>query len=83
VVPSFNVPYLPMVEPVIRAVADTDSFAFIATARLEWYKFEAQGLKPVKDAFNMWDRPEYVRLHLDHVPVIDEDNARVDYIGVL
>ena len=83
VVPSFNVPYLPMVEPVIRAVVDTDSVAFIATARLEWYKFEAQGLKPVKDTFNAWDRPEHVRLHLDHVPVIDEDNARVDYLSVL
>jgi ketose-bisphosphate aldolase len=83
VVPSFNVPYLPMVAPVVRAVVDTDSFAFIATARLEWFKFEAQGLKPVLDAFKSWDRPEYVRLHLDHVPVIDEDSVRVDYLAVL
>ena len=27
VVPAFNMPYLPMVEPVIRAVVDQDSFA--------------------------------------------------------
>ncbi|HNR35247.1 MAG TPA: class II fructose-bisphosphate aldolase [Candidatus Hydrogenedentes bacterium] len=83
VVPSFNVPYLPMVEPVVRAVVDTDSFAFIATARLEWYKYEAKGLRPVFDAFQQWNRPDYVALHLDHVPVIDEDNRRVDYRSVL
>lgn len=83
VVPSFNVPYLPMVEPVVRAVVDTDSFALIATARLEWYKFEAGGLKPVLEAYKPWDRPEFVRLHLDHVPVIDEDNVRVDYLGTI
>ncbi|MCX5758071.1 MAG: class II fructose-bisphosphate aldolase, partial [Candidatus Hydrogenedentes bacterium] len=80
---SFNVPYLPMVEPVVRAVVDTDSFAFIATARLEWYKYEAKGLRPVLDAFMEWNRPEYVALHLDHVPVIDEDDVRVDYLDVL
>jgi len=83
VVPSFNVPYLPMVEPIVRAVVDTDSFAFIATARLEWHKYEAKGLRPVFDAFQKWNRPEYVALHLDHVPVIDEDNLRVDYLSIL
>ncbi|HEX7557322.1 MAG TPA: hypothetical protein VF338_11905, partial [Leptolinea sp.] len=41
VIPAFNVPYLPMIEPVIRAVVDQNSFALIETARLEWLKFEA------------------------------------------
>ena len=82
-VPSFNVPYLPMVEPVIRAVADTDSFALVAVARLEWEKFQAKGLGPVMDEFKKWERPEHVRLHLDHVPVIDEDQKPVDYGRIL
>lgn len=82
-VPSFNVPYLEMVQPVIRAVADTDSFAFIAVARLEWEKFQAKGLGPVMDEFKKWERPEHVRLHLDHVPVIDEDQLPVDYERIL
>ena len=83
VVPSFNVPYLPMVEPIIRATVDTDSFAFIATARLEWYKFEAKGLRPVLEEFRQHERPGHVRLHLDHVPVIDEDDLDVDYASIL
>jgi fructose-bisphosphate aldolase class II len=82
-IPAFNVPYLPMVKPVIRAVADQDSCAFIETARLEWTKFEAGGPDKVMAEFQKWQIPEHVRLHLDHVPVIDEDDRRVDYLPVI
>lgn len=81
-IPAFNVPYLPMVEPVIRAIVDQDSFALIETARLEWIKFEAGGPDAVMAEFQKWQRPGYIRLHLDHVPVIDEDNQHVDYLPV-
>lgn len=80
-IPAFNVPYLPMIEPVIRAVIDQDSFGLIETARLEWHKFEAHGPAAVMTEFQKWQRPEYVRLHLDHVPVIDEDGLHVDYLA--
>ncbi len=80
---SFNVPYLPMVAPVIRAVVDLDSFAFIETARLEWIKFEAGGPRAVLEEYRRWEKPAHVRLHLDHVPVIDEDNQQVDYRAIL
>jgi fructose-bisphosphate aldolase class II len=82
-IPAFNVPYLPMVEPVIRAVVDQDSFALIETARLEWSKFESQGPAAVLEEFTKWNEPDYVRLHLDHVPVIDEDNLQVDYLSII
>ncbi len=83
VVPAFNVPYLPMVEPVIRAVVDQDSFALIETARLEWIKFEARGPAAVMEEFMKWNEPDHVRIHLDHIPVIDEDNQRVDYLSII
>ena len=82
-IPAFNVPYLPMVEPVIRAVADQDSFAFIATARLEWIKFEARSPASVMEEFVKWNQPAHLRIHLDHVPVIDEDNRQVDYLSII
>jgi ketose-bisphosphate aldolase len=72
-----------MVEPVIRAVVDQDSFALIETARLEWSKFESQGPAAVLEEFTKWNEPDYVRLHLDHVPVIDEDNLQVDYLSII
>ncbi len=77
-VPAFNIPYLPMMEPVVQAVADLDAFALVAVARLEWVKFEAKSPTAVAETFARCQQPDYVRLHLDHVPVIDEDNLRVD-----
>ena len=82
VIPAFNVPYLPMVEPVVRAVVDQDSFALVETARPEWIKFESKGPAAVAKEFARWSQPEYVRLHLDHVPVIDEDGQLVDYLPI-
>ena len=82
-IPAFNVPYLPMVEPVIRAVVDQDSFALVETARLEWIKFESQSPAAVMEEFMKGNEPDYVRIHLDHVPVIDEDNLGVDYLSII
>jgi fructose-bisphosphate aldolase, class II len=81
--PAFNIPYLPMLEPVVRAVVDQNSFALIETARLEWIKFEAGGPEVIAREFFRWHNPEHVRLHLDHVPVIDEDGQRVDYLAII
>jgi fructose-bisphosphate aldolase, class II len=81
--PAFNVPYLPMLEPVVRAVVDQNSFALIETARLEWHKFEAGGPEEVANEYFRWQNPQHVRLHLDHVPVVDEDGQRIDYLAVI
>jgi len=83
VIPAFNVPYLPMVKPVIRAVVDQDCFALIETARLEWIKFEAHGPAAVMEEFRKWNEPDHVRIHLDHTPVIDEDGLWVDYLPII
>ena len=83
VIPAFNVPYLPMVEPVVRAVVDRDSFALIEVARIEWLKFECGGPAAVMEEFAKWNAPEHVRLHLDHIPVIDEDGLEVNYLPIL
>jgi fructose-bisphosphate aldolase, class II len=81
-IPAFNIPYLPMMEPVVQAVTDLDSFALIAVARLEWTKFEAKGPAEIAKTFARCQQPNHVRLHLDHVPVIDEDNLRVDTMPI-
>ncbi len=81
-IPAFNIPYLPMLQPVIQAVAELDAFALIEVARLEWQKFESGSPAAVAAEFARWRRPAHVRLHLDHIPVIDEDNQRVDYLPI-
>lgn len=82
-VPAFNVPHLPMVQPIVEAVVDQDSFALLEVARLEWTKFESKSMAAVQQEFSRWAQPDHVRLHLDHIPVIDEDNQRVDYLALI
>ena len=80
VIPAFNIPYLPMVEPVVKALQDCNSFGMLVVARLEWKKFESQSLEAVRDEYEKFKLPGHTRLHLDHIPVIDEDDLRVDYV---
>jgi len=79
VVPAFSTPYLPMMEPIVAALRDCGAFGLIQVARLEWTKFEAKSLAAVRDEYRRVADERHTRLHVDHVPVIDEDNQRVDY----
>jgi len=83
VIPAFNIPYLPMMSPVVHALVDTDSFGLIAVARLEWEKFEAKSLFAIKKEYDKNKSEKHTRLHLDHIPVIDEDYKRVDYLNII
>jgi fructose-bisphosphate aldolase, class II len=83
VIPAFNVPHLPMLEPLVRAVVDQDALALIETARIEWQTFECYGPAAVQEAFARFGNPDHVRLHLDHVPVVDEDDLEVDYLPII
>ena len=77
--PAFNIAHLPMVEPVIRAVRDQRSFALVEVSRIDCLKFGARSQSAVAAEFRKYDDPAHVFLHLDHVPVIDEDGNRVDW----
>jgi ketose-bisphosphate aldolase len=68
-----------MMEPVIRALYDTDTFGLIMVARLEWIKFKSGSMKAIRDEYEKLKDRNYTRLHLDHVPVIDEDKLLVDF----
>ena len=83
VVPAFNIPYLPMLKPVAEAVRDENSVAMIQVARLEWEKFRAESPERVAEEYAKYAVPGHTLLHLDHVPVIDEDHLEVDYIAII
>ncbi len=79
VIPAYNVPYLPMLEPIVNALRDSGSFGLIQVARLEITKFKAESYRSIRDEYEKYKDEAYTRLHLDHVPVIDEDDLRVEY----
>jgi len=81
VVPAFNIPYLPMVEPVVAALRDAQCRGFLAVARLELVKFEAKSMRAVKEEYERFKDERFTRLHMDHVPVLDEDGIWIDYEG--
>jgi len=83
VIPAFNIPYLPMMAPVVRALEATNAFGLIQVARLEWEKFEAQSLQSIREEYENVKNEAHTRLHLDHVPVIDEDDLRVDFESII
>ena len=83
VIPAFNIPYLPMMEPVIAALRDTQTFGLIEVARLEWEKFGAGSMQAIRTTYEKHKDRRFTRLHLDHIPVIDEDHKRVDFLAVI
>ena len=83
VIPGFNIPYLPMMEPVVRALSETGTFGLIMVARLEWIKFRSGSMRSVRDEYTKVKDRNFTRLHLDHVPVIDEDNQITDFENII
>ena len=81
VIPGFNIPYLPMMAPVVQALRDSDSVGLIMVARLEWVKFHSGSLRAIREEYERVKDERHTRLHLDHVPVIDEDGLAVDYVA--
>ena len=82
-VPVFNVPHIPMVKPIIEAIRDENSVAMIQVARVEWEKMKAESLERIAEEYDRYKDPAHTLLHLDHVPVIDEDYQRVDYRSLI
>jgi len=82
-IPAFNIPYLPMMEPVVRALRDANAFGLIQVARLEWVKFKAHSPRAVRDEYERVKDEQFTRLHLDHVPAVDEDGLAVDFEPII
>lgn len=79
VVPSFNIAYLPMIEPVVSTLEKYDCFGLVEVARPDIKKFEAQSFNAVQRQFKKYADKAFTRLHQDHIPVIDEDGRQVDW----
>lgn len=83
IVPAFNIPYLPMLKAVVEAIVAEKCVAMVQVARLEWEKFGAGSPEAVAEEYFRFYNPDYTLLHLDHVPVVDEDHLPVDYMPIL
>ena len=82
-IPAFNCPHAPMVKPIIEAIRDENSVAMVQVARVEWTKMSSESLEWIAEEYYKYCDPAHTLLHLDHLPVIDEDNLSVEYMPLI
>ncbi len=82
-VPAFNIAYLPMMAPVAAALERLNTFGLTEVALPDITMFGAKSFKLVAEEYRRRANPEVVGLHLDHTPVIDQDNQRVDWEAIM
>jgi len=78
-VPAFNIAYIPMVKAVVDTLERLRTFGLLEVARPDVQRFGAKSFARVAQEHFGQDRRAFVRLHLDHIPVIDEENKDVDW----
>lgn len=83
VIPAFNVAYLPMLEPIALALKELRTFGLIEVARPDVEKFGARSFRDVYEEYRKIADEQFMRLHLDHIPVIDEDGKKVEWRGII
>ena len=82
-IPAFNIPHISMLKPIAQAIVDENSVAMIQVARVEWEKFYSESLERVAEEYGKYRVEGHTLLHLDHIPVIDEDYLQVDYVSFI
>ena len=78
-IPAFNIAYLPMTQPVARTLERLGAFGLAEVAMPDVTRFGAKSFDAVAAEYRKEANPEFVALHLDHVPVIDEEHKRLDW----
>jgi len=78
-VPAFNAAHLTMIEPICKELAALDTFGLVEVSRPDIERWGAQSIEAVATEYRKWAHPRHTALHLDHVPVIDEEGHEVDW----
>ncbi|HHJ00930.1 MAG TPA: class II fructose-bisphosphate aldolase [Candidatus Aerophobetes bacterium] len=82
-IPAFNVAYLPMIRPIVDTLKRMHTFALVEVARPDVERFGAKSFQSVAEEYHKLADRNFSRLHLDHVPVIDEEGKRVDWKSLI
>ncbi len=82
-IPAFNVAHLPMIKPIVDTLKEMRTFALVEVARPDVERFGAKSFQSVADEYGSLADRRFSRLHLDHIPVIDEDGKKVDWIALI
>ncbi|MCX7705164.1 MAG: class II fructose-bisphosphate aldolase [bacterium] len=78
-IPAFNVAYLPMLKPISDALSECNTIGIIEVSRPDIMNFGAKSIEAVAAEYEKFANEKFCFLHLDHVPVIDENFTDVDW----
>ncbi|MEA3485634.1 MAG: class II fructose-bisphosphate aldolase, partial [Candidatus Aerophobetes bacterium] len=80
---AFNVAHLPMIKPILDTLKKMHTFALVEVARPDVENFGAKSFQSVAEEYGSLADKEFSRLHLDHIPVIDEDGKKVNWRSLI
>jgi len=83
VIPAFNIAHIPMLKPVVETLMAEGTFGLVEAARPDVEKFGALSFKAVAEEYRKYADENYMRLHQDHIPVIDEDGLQVEWKNLI
>jgi len=78
-VPAFNIAYISMIKPVVESLKKYRTFGLVEVSRPDVEKFGASSFKEVSQKYYALGERVFTRLHLDHIPVIDEEGEKVNW----
>jgi ketose-bisphosphate aldolase len=78
-VPAFNAAYHEMVKPICETLKRLSTFGLCEISRPDIEKFGIESFTSAAEYYFKYADSDYMALHQDHVPVIDEDGYEVDY----
>lgn len=76
---AFNVAYIPMIKPIVESLKRHRTFGLVEVSRPDVEKFGAGSFEEVSQKYYALGERVFTRLHLDHIPVIDEDREKVNW----
>jgi ketose-bisphosphate aldolase len=78
-IPAFNAAYHEMVQPICETLKRLKTYGLCEISRPDIEKFGIDSFSKAAEFYFKYADPEYMSLHQDHVPVVDEDGLNVDY----
>lgn len=82
-IPAFNAAYPEMVKPICDTLKKHSTIGMVEVARPDIQKFGAVSFETIFKEHKKYADSDYVTIHQDHVPVIDEDGLEVDYMSLI
>jgi ketose-bisphosphate aldolase len=82
-IPAFNAAYHDMVKPICDTLKRLKTFGLLEISRPDIEKFGIESFTRAAELYFAHCDEEFMALHQDHVPVIDEDDIRIDYMALI